>query len=126
MCGESGWIPVDRATLETEFPGIYAIGDVTGIILTSIGKPLPKAGVFAHNQAEVVAHNIVRAITGKGELRRFPGDGECFVETGDGRAAFGRGNFYADPAPAIRLKGPSMMLHLGKVIYEKFWLYRRF
>ena len=126
MCGESGWVPVDRGTLETKFTGVYAIGDVTGIMLTSIGKPLPKAGVFAHNQAEVVAHNIVRAITGKGEQRRFSGDGECFVETGDGRAAFGSGNFYADPAPAIRLKGPSMMLHLGKVIYEKFWLYRRF
>ena len=126
MCGESGWVPVDRGTLETKFPGVHAIGDVTGIMLTSIGKPLPKAGVFAHNQAEVVAHNIVRAITGKGEQRRFSGDGECFVETGDGRAAFGSGNFYADPAPAIRLKGPSMMLHLGKVIYEKFWLYRRF
>jgi len=126
MCGESGWIPVDRGTLETKIPGVYAIGDVTGIMLTSIGKPLPKAGVFAHNQAEVVAHNIVRAITGKGEQRRFSGDGECFVETGDGRAAFGSGNFYADPAPAIRLKEPSMMLHLGKVIYEKFWLYTRF
>ena len=126
MCGESGWVPVDRGTLETKFPGVHAIGDVTGIMLTSIGKPLPKAGVFAHNQAEVVAHNIVRAITGKGEQRRFSGDGECFVETGDGRAAFGSGNFYADPAPAIRLKGPSMMLHLGKVIYEKFWLYRHF
>ena len=126
MCGESGWVPVDRGTLETKFPGVYAIGDVTGIMLTSIGKPLPKAGVFAHNQAEVVAHNIVRAITGKGEERRFSGDGECFVETGDGRAAFGSGNFYADPAPAIRLKEPSMMLHLGKVLYEKYWLYRRF
>ena len=126
MCGESGWVPVDRNTLETKFPGVYAIGDVTGIMLTSIGKPLPKAGVFAHNQAEVVAHNIVRAITGEGEQRRFSGDGECFVETGDGRAAFGSGNFYADPALAIRLKGPSMMLHLGKVIYEKFWLYRHF
>jgi sulfide:quinone oxidoreductase len=126
MCGESGWVPVDRGTLETRFPGVYAIGDVTGIMLTSIGKPLPKAGVFAHNQAEVVAHNIVRAITGKGEQRRFLGDGECFVETGDGRAAFGSGNFYAGPAPAIRLKGPSRMLHLGKVIYEKFWLYRHF
>lgn len=126
MCGESGWVPVDRGTLETKFPGVHAIGDVTGIMLTSIGKPLPKAGVFAHNQAEVVAHNIVRAITGKGKQRRFSGNGECFVETGDGRAAFGSGNFYADPAPAIRLKNPSMMLHLGKVIYEKFWLYRRF
>ncbi len=126
MCGESGWVPVDRGTLETKFSGVYAIGDVTGIMLTSIGKPLPKAGVFAHSQAEVVAHNIVRAITGKGEQRRFSGDGECFVETGDGRAAFGGGNFYVDPAPAIRLRNPSAMLHLGKVLYEKFWLYRRF
>ena len=126
MCGDSGWIPVDRSTLETTFPGVYAIGDVTGIMLASIGKPLPKAGVFAHNQAEVVAHNIVRAITGKGEQRRFSGDGECFVEIGDGRAAFGSGNFYADPAPAIRLKEPSVLLHLRKVIYEKAWLYRRF
>jgi sulfide:quinone oxidoreductase len=126
LCGESGWVPVDRGTLETRFPGVFAIGDVTGIMLTSIGKPLPKAGVFAHNEAEVVAHNIVRAITGKGEQQRFAGDGECFIETGGGRAAFGSGNFYADPAPQIKLKRPGVMLHLGKVAYEKFWLFRWF
>ena len=126
LCGESGWVPVDRGTLETKFPGVFAIGDVTGIMLTSIGRPLPKAGVFAHNEAEVVARNIVRAMTGKGEPQRFTGDGECFIETGDGRAAFGSGNFYADPAPQIKLKRPSVMLHLGKVAYEKLWLFRWF
>ena len=126
MCGESGWVPVDRGTLATKFPGVFAIGDVAGIMLTSIGKPLPKAGVFAHNEAEVVAHNIARAITGKGAERRFTGDGECFLESGDGRAAFGSGNFYADPAPQIRLRQPSMILHLGKVVYEKYWLFRWF
>ncbi len=124
MCGESGWLPVDRGTMETKFPGVFAIGDVTGIMLTSIGKPLPKAGVFAHKQAEVVAHNIVRAITGKGAESRYTGNGECFLEAGDGRTAFGSGNFYADPAPQIRLKEPSVLLHLGKVAYEKLWLYR--
>ena len=126
LCADSGWVPVDRGTLETKFPGVYAIGDVTGIMLTSINKPLPKAGVFAHNEAEVVAHNIARAITGKGAERHFTGDGECFLESGDGRAAFGSGNFYADPAPQIRLRQPSMMLHLGKVVYEKYWLFRWF
>ena len=44
LTGESGWVPVDRNTLETKFPGVYAVGDVTGIPL-AIGKPLPKAGV---------------------------------------------------------------------------------
>ena len=126
MCGETGWVPVDRGTMATTFPGVFAIGDVTGIMLTSIGKPLPKAGVFAHYEAEVVAHNIACAITGKGTQQRFSGDGECFLESGDGRAAFGSGNFYADPAPQIRLRKPSIILHLGKVLYEKFWLYRRF
>lgn len=73
-----------------------------------------------------MAHNIVRAITGKGEERRFSGEGECFVETGDDRAAYGSGNFYAEPAPAIRLREPSTMLHLGKLLYEKYWLFGRF
>jgi len=126
MCGQDAWVPVDRGTLETKYPGVHAIGDVTGIMLTSIGKPLPKAGVLAHNEAEVVADNIAVAISGRGTKRTFGGEGECFIETGDGKAGFGSGNFYADPAPAIRLKEPSMMLHLGKVIYEKFWLWNRF
>ena len=43
-----GWIPVDPLTLETSFPGVYAVGDVT-----SVGTP--KAGVFAEGQAAVVA-----------------------------------------------------------------------
>lgn len=102
MCNERGWIAVDRGTLQTRHAGVYAIGDVTGIMLSSIGKPLPKAGVFAHNQAEVVAHNIATAITGRGATRRFEGQGECFVETGDGKAGFGSGNFYAEPRRGSR------------------------
>ena len=46
-----GWIPVDPLTLETPFPGVYAVGDVT-----SVGTP--KAGVFAEGQAAVVADRI--------------------------------------------------------------------
>ena len=47
MCVD-GWIPVDPLTLETAFPDVYAVGDVT-----SVGTP--KAGVFAEGQAAVVA-----------------------------------------------------------------------
>ena len=47
-----GWIPVDPLTLETRFPGVYAVGDVT-----SVGTP--KAGVFAEGQAAVVADRIL-------------------------------------------------------------------
>ena len=116
---------MDRYTLETRYPGVYAIGDITGIPLV-IGKPLPKAGVFAHGQAEVVAHNIAVAITGKGEARRFEGHGECFVEMGDGKAGFARGNFYAEPAPSVKMYRPGPHWHAAKVLFEKDWLRRWF
>jgi sulfide:quinone oxidoreductase len=92
----------------------------------AIGKPLPKAGVFAHAEAEVVAHNIATAVRGGGAPRAFDGHGACFVEIGDGRAGFGNGNFYAEPKPRIIMKPPGRWLHLGKVLYEKYWLYRWF
>jgi sulfide:quinone oxidoreductase len=122
LTGDSGWVPVDRETMETQFAGVYALGDVTGIML-SIGKPLPKAGVFAENEAQVVASNLAHAITGEGTPKRFDGSGQCFIETGDHKAGFGKGNFYAEPAPQIRLRMPSRFLHMGKVAFEKYWLF---
>ena len=125
LCNESGWVPVDRHTLQTRFDDVYAIGDVTTIPL-AMGRPLPKAGVFAHGQAEVVAHNIARNWTGKGEARQFEGEGMCFIETGNHRAGMGRGNFYAEPTPQVRMYAPSLLWHAGKIAYEKYWLWSRF
>jgi sulfide:quinone oxidoreductase len=124
LTDDTGWIPTDRNTLLTRFPGVYAIGDVAGIPLT-MGKPLPKAGVFAEREAKVVARNIAYEITGKGEPARFDGHGECFIETGDGRAGFGAGDFYAEPKPQITLHRPSRRWHLGKILFEQNWLRRR-
>ncbi len=123
LTDESGWVRVDRATMETRFPGVHAIGDVTMIPL-GMGKPLPRAGVFAHRQAEVVAANIARAVGGKGHEARFDGHGECFIETGGGRAGYGAGNFYGDPRPTVSVRRPSRMWHLGKVLLEKQILWR--
>ena len=125
LTGPSGWVSVDRSTLATNFPGVYAIGDITGIPL-AIGKPLPKAGVFTNGHAEVVARNIAAEIRGERAEAQFTGQGACFVETGDGRAGYGSGNFYAEPAPQMRLRPPGRLLHLAKVLYEKYWLYRWF
>jgi len=125
LTNESGWIPVDRHTLATRFPGVYAVGDIT-VIPLKMGRPLPKAGVFAHGQAETVAHNIAREWTGRGEEKRFAGTGMCFIETGGGRAGIGSGNFYAEPLPAVKLRSPSVLWHGAKVLYEKYWLYSKF
>lgn len=122
---EGGWVPVDRHTLQTRHAEVYALGDVVSIPL-ALGKPLPKAGVFAHAQAEVVARNIARAITGKGRPAFFGGEGECFIETGDGKAGFGKGNFYAEPLPQVKIHRPGRHWHAAKVLFEKSWLRRWF
>jgi sulfide:quinone oxidoreductase len=66
---EGGWIPVDRATLSTRFPDVYAIGDVT-----SVGTP--RAGTFAEGAGRVVAAQIVARSRG-GDVARYLGDGHC-------------------------------------------------
>ena len=125
LVDDSGWISVDRDTLHTAFPGVYAIGDVTGIPL-KMGKPLPMAGVFAEREAKVVAGNIAHEITGRGEPAVFDGHGECFIEAGGGRAGFGRGDFYAEPTPQVDLRPVGRRWHVGKVLFEKTWLRRWF
>jgi sulfide:quinone oxidoreductase len=125
LVAESGWVSVDPGTLLTDAPGVFAIGDVTGIPIPS-GKMLPKSGVFAHRQAEVVAANLAAEWAGRPPDRRFDGTGACFIETGSGRAGYGSGDFYAAPAPSMRLRKPSRIWHLGKVLFEKYWLTRWF
>ena len=117
VAGAAGWIDADRQTLATAFPGVYAIGDNTQIPL-GIGKPLPRAGVFAHAQALVVADNIVATIDGRPATSTFDGHGGCFIETGLGKAGYGSGNFYAEPSPAVIVRPPSRRRHLGKVAFE--------
>lgn len=123
LVGEQGWAVADPHTLETSAPGVYAIGDIVGIPLPS-GKLLPKAGVFAHAQAEIVADAIVAAWAGRPARRTFDGAGACFIETGRGRAGFGSGNFYASPVPAMRFHRPARRWHWGKMLFEKRWLAR--
>jgi sulfide:quinone oxidoreductase len=120
LANENGWIPVDARTLRTRFADTYAIGDVTLIPLAN-GRPLPKAGVFAHAEALVVAREIAASFAG-GAGATFDGTGYCWVELGGGRAAFAEGDFYATPAPSIRLRRPGVLWHLGKVIFERSWL----
>lgn len=125
LCDDSGWVPVDRTTLETRASGVYAVGDVNHVPL-AMGKALPMAGVFASGEAEVVAHNLAVRWTGRGEPAAFDGHGACWVETGDGRAGFGRGDFFAEPTPEVRFHPPRPWWHWGKVLWEKYWLWRWF
>lgn len=121
LSGKSGWIAVDPGTLKTAYDNVYALGDITDIKLPS-GLSLPKAGVFAHGQAEIVAENIALRIKGKEPKKEFEGKGSCFIEMGGGIAGYAGGNFYANPKAVVNLKKPSRMWHWGKILFERWWM----
>lgn len=122
LTDEAGWIPVDGRTLETQHEGVFALGDVTRIPLPD-GMALPKAGVFAHRQAEVVAQNIAARLLGQARRAAFDGRGYCFLEAGGGAAGMAQGNFYASPR-RIAMRSPSPLWHWSKVAFERYWLWK--
>ncbi len=125
LADDGGWVAVDRETLATAFEDVYAIGDVTAIPLGD-GIALPKAGVFAHGEAEVIARNIAAEINGGQPVWAFGGLGGCFLETGGGKASYVVGNFFADPKPEVVLRGPSRRWRWTKLGLERIWLWRWF
>lgn len=127
LANESGWIPVNRQTLATRHERIFAIGDVTTVTIPGRWKPdvplmLPKAGVFAHAQALVVARRIAAEIAGTSAADTFCGDGFCMLEAGEELAGVAFGDFFHEPAPDVRVKSVGKAWHLGKVLFEKWWL----
>ena len=88
----NGWIPVDKTNLKTQYPNVYAIGDVN-----SVGTP--KAGVFAEGAAKIAAKSIIAEFENGEQPPAYKGDGICYVEFGDGRVGKVNVDFFSGPSP---------------------------
>ena len=117
LAKESGWVEVDSRSLETSFDDVYAIGDLTTIPLAN-GKRLPKAGVFAEAQGEVVAKLIAAGFNNSESTARFEGLGACFLEIGNGEALLVEGDFLAEPAQLVSLTEASSTYADEKFSFE--------
>jgi sulfide:quinone oxidoreductase len=94
-----GWIPVNRLTLETSFPGVYAVGDVAA-------AGTPRAGVFAEGQGAVAAQRIAASIRGRESDAEYGGRGICYLEFGGGQVATVDVTFFGDQRTGV-MSGPS-------------------
>jgi sulfide:quinone oxidoreductase len=104
---EDGYVPVDSSTLQTRFPGVYAVGDVT-----TVGAP--KAGVFAEGAARVVAASLIASIRGGEQPGPFDGRGICYIEFGAGRIGRVEVDFLSGPKPTGSFGEPSATLAADK------------
>ena len=122
LTDSSGWVPVNPQSLSTKHENVYAVGDVTAIETPHGHMPfLPKAGVFAEGQGEVLANNLAVAMTGKGERLSWDGSGQCFLGVGKDESAFLKGSFLSNP-PRLEFHPPTRKSHLDKVATEKYWM----
>ncbi|MDQ1510185.1 MAG: sulfide:quinone oxidoreductase [Actinomycetota bacterium] len=100
---EDGYVPVSSKTLETRFPGVYAVGDVA-----TVG--VPKAGMFAEGAARVVAASIVATLRGGEPPQAFGGLGACYIEFGAGRVGRVDIDFLSAPKPTGIFRAPTAAL----------------
>ncbi|MEY2956158.1 MAG: hypothetical protein RL123_886 [Pseudomonadota bacterium] len=112
---EDGWVMVDPHTLATQYPGVYAVGDLaaTGV---------PKAGVYAEGAARTVAANIISQLRGEPQTARNPGAGSCYIEIGAGLIARIDVDFLSGPKPFGTFHGASVEMRRDK---EHFGASRR-
>jgi sulfide:quinone oxidoreductase len=98
----NGWVPVDQTNLRTQFPQVYAIGDVcTG------PRAVAKAGIFAESAALVVADDIAASLGGGESPAPYEGAGVCYAEFGDGLVSKVAVSFLGGPAAAAQRNDPS-------------------
>jgi sulfide:quinone oxidoreductase len=113
------WVPVNKQTLETRIPGVYAVGDVNGV-------GTPKAGVFAEGSARVVAESIIAKLRGGAPPDAYNGRGACYVEFGHGQVGRVDVDFLSGPKPTGTFQEPSEALVAEKMRFGSSRLERWF
>jgi sulfide:quinone oxidoreductase len=100
---EDGYVPVNPKTLETRFPGVYAVGDVA-----TVG--VPKAGVFSEGAARVVASALIAVLRDGEQPGAYDGLGSCYIEFGAGLVGRVDVDFLSGPNPTGTFHEPSTAL----------------
>ncbi|HEV3318812.1 MAG TPA: FAD-dependent oxidoreductase [Solirubrobacteraceae bacterium] len=101
------YVPVNPRTLQTRFPGVYAVGDVAAV-------GVPKAGVFAEGAARVVAQALIAQIERGEQPGEYDGLGSCYIEFGGGRVGRVDVDFMSGPTPTGTFHAPSRELVVQK------------
>jgi sulfide:quinone oxidoreductase len=117
-----GFVPTDRATLQTPAkPNVFALGDATDL-------PTSKAGSVTHFEGEILSENVARYLAGEELDAGYDGHANCFIETGFHKALLIDFNYDTEPLPGhfpaavgLPLLRESRLNHLGKLMFQWFY-----
>ncbi len=112
---EDKFVPVKPRTLETRFPGVYALGDCAR-------QGTPKAGNFAEGAARAVGKALIARLRNSEAPVTHAGTGTCYIEFGGGRIGRVDVDFFSNPQPTGTYYAPTLALRADK---ERFGSSRR-
>lgn len=113
---EKGFLEASPTTLETRFPGVYAIGDVAKIPAGE--NPVPKAGAFAEDAARTVVSEILVREGLASATVPFHALGQCFVEVAPGEVARISANVLGGPKPQMTFDPPAASFAADRTAFE--------
>jgi sulfide:quinone oxidoreductase len=117
LAKESGFIPIDR-DCKTPFENVFAIGDVTSMIVTE-NMAVPKAGVFAEGEGITVAKNIISKLQSNDASELFDGKGGCYIESGRETASVIEVDMFSQPKPSTSISAQTSENLSSKREFEK-------
>ena len=97
---------------------VYAVGDVTTLSV-DLTTTVPKAGVFAEGQGELVAQNIIAKILLNGKNLLYNGQGSCFLESGKNTASLIKVDMFGQPKPITQITESTKQNFVSKLEFEK-------
>lgn len=126
LADDLGFVRVNKATLQSEkYPEIFSLGDATNV-------PASKAGSVAHFESESLSDNIMRFVAGKPLVGDFDGHSNCFIETGNSKAALIDFSYDVEPLPGkfpnahmgpMKLLKETRLNHWGKLAFRLIYWY---
>jgi sulfide:quinone oxidoreductase len=91
LANESGWVDVDKYTLQhTRYPNIFGLGDASSL-------PTSRTGAAIRKQAPVLVKNLIAALQGKPLTARYDGYAACPLVTGYGRLIMAEFDYDGNP-----------------------------
>ena len=119
---QPGWIAVDTTTMQTQHPGIFAIGDTTAVTSPS-GRPPPESCDLPRRKTALKPPPTTFCATSARLTAAAvcPAKATVYIDAGARTSARGKGDFFTLPHPEIHLTPPSSELHHEKEQEEQDW-----
>ena len=125
LCNPRGFVLIDEHQRSTQYRNIFSAGvcvAIPPVEATPVPTGAPKTGYMIESMVAAIVHNIAADLHGKPATARATWNAICLADMGDTGAAFVA--LPQIPPRNVRWFKKGKWVHLAKVAFEKYFLYK--